>query len=197
VKLKRGMSGALCAAFAVLASLPETHSHAAPSAASIDPARTSIEFVVEGVGWPRTKGHFSSFSGKIAVDLQRPEASSVIFRVTAKSVDVGSSSLDDYLRGGAFFDVAHFPDITFASNKVEKIDDHHARVTGDLTLRGVTRSFAVDVEVEAPEGGNKDALRFRATGTLHRLEFGMNAGFPVISNDVGLIIATEAEAATP
>jgi len=159
----------------------------------IEPSRTSVEFVVDGVGWPRTKGRFTAFSGKIAVDLKRPETSSVSFRVAAKSVDVGSPSFDDFLRE-TFFDVAEHPDITFVSSAVEKLDDRHARVTGDLTLRGVTRPFTVNVEVG--RAGNQRRLDFRATGIVHRLEFGMNAGFPAISNDVDLIITTGAEPET-
>ena len=159
----------------------------------IDPSRTHIQFHVAAIGWPLTKGSFSSFSGKIVVDLKRPEASSVVFRVAARSIDVGSPSFDDYLRGDAFFDVARYPDITFVSNRVEKLDAHNARVSGDLTLRGVTRPFTVDVALEGA-GDGASRLRFRATGTVHRLEFGMNAGFPAISNDVDLIISTEAEA---
>lgn len=165
---------------------------AGPAASSIDPARTSIQFIVDGVGWPRTKGSFGSFSGRIAVDLRKPEASSVVFRVAAKSIQVGSPSFADYLRGDAFFDAARYPEITFVSTHVEKLDERHARVTGDLTLRGVTRPFTVDVAVENA-AGDKSRLRFRATGIVHRLEFGMNAGFPAISNDVDLIISTEAE----
>lgn len=166
---------------------------AGPAATPIDPTRTSIHFVVDAVGWPPTRGTFGSFSGRIAVDLSRPEMSSVVFRVAAQSIDVGSPSFDAYLRGDAFFDVARYPNITFVSDRVEKVDDHHARVSGDLTLRGVTRPFAVDVAVESG-AGERGRLRFRATGTVHRLEFGMNAGFPAISNDVDLIISTEAEA---
>jgi polyisoprenoid-binding protein YceI len=162
----------------------------AVSGTLIDPSRTSVEFIVDGVGWPRTKGRFTAFSGKIAVDLKRPEASSVYFRVAAKSVDVGSPSFDDYLRD-AFFDVADHPDITFVSTSVEKVDDRRARVTGDLTLRGVTRPFTVNVEVG--RAANQRRLDFHATGVVHRLEFGMNAGFPAISNDVDLIISTGAE----
>lgn len=165
---------------------------AGPAATPIDPTRTSIRFVVDAVGWPSTRGSFSSFSGRIAVDLSKPEMSSVVFRVAAQSIDVGSLSFDAYLRGDAFFDVARYPDITFVSDRVEKVDGHHARVSGDLTLRGVTRPFTVDVAVESV--GEHRVLRFRATGTVHRLEFGMKAGFPVISNDVDLIISTEADA---
>ena len=159
-------------------------------AAPIDPSRTSIEFIVDGVGWPRTKGRFTSFSGKISVDLRKPDASSVSFRVAAGSIEVGSASFADYLRGDAFFDVARYPDITFVSTGVDKIDDRHARVSGDLTLRGVTHPFTVDVEVDRSR--DKDRLSFRATGTVHRLEFGMTAGFPAISNEVELVISTQA-----
>jgi polyisoprenoid-binding protein YceI len=166
---------------------------AGPASTPIDPSSTHVQFLVAAIGWPPTKGSFNSFSGKIAVDLKKPEASSVVFRVAAQSIDVGSASFDAYLRGDAFFDVARYPDITFVSDRVEKVDDHHARVSGDLTLRGVTRPFTVDVAVESATG-ERGRLRFRAIGTVHRLEFGMNAGFPAISNDVDLIISTEAEA---
>jgi polyisoprenoid-binding protein YceI len=164
------------------------------TATPIDPIRARVEFVVDSIGWPRTKGRFTAFSGKIAVDLLKPEASGVSFRIAAKSVEVGLSSLADYLRGDAFFDVAQYPDIIFVSTAVVRVDDRHARVTGDLTLRGVTHPFTVDVEVERPGAREKDRLNFRATGVLHRLEFGMSAGFPAISNDVDLIISTQAPA---
>jgi polyisoprenoid-binding protein YceI len=184
------------AAFALaLLVLPWRAAEAIAAASSIDPSRTVVEFVVDGVGWPQTHGRFKSFSGRISVDLQRPEASSVTFRVAARSIDVGSTSFEDYLRGDAFFNVAQFPDITFVSTKVEKVDDRHASVTGDLTLRGVTHPFTVNVEIDRSSAHDRGRLRFRATGVLHRLEFGMNGGFPAISNDVDLIIATEAETA--
>jgi polyisoprenoid-binding protein YceI len=166
----------------------------AVTAAPIDPSRTSVEFIVDGMAWPRTKGRFTAFSGKIAVDPRRPDASSVSFRIAARSIEVGSSSIADYLRSDALFDVAQFPDITFVSTAVEKIDNRLARVTGDLTLRGVTHPFTVDVVVERPGSRDKDRLNIRATGVLHRLEFGMTAGYPAISNDVGLIITTQAPA---
>ncbi len=128
-------------AFGLTAFLFASPLQAGPDSTPIDPSRTHIKFLVDAIGWPRTKGSFNSFSGKIFVDLKRPEASSIVFRVAAQSIDVGSPSFDDYLRGDAFFDVARYPDITFVSNHVEKLDDRHARVSGDLTLRGVTAVF--------------------------------------------------------
>ena len=157
----------------------------------IDPAHTNIGFVVDGIGWPRTKGQFKDFNGKIAIDFDHPAASHVAFQVAAKSVDVGSSSFNDYLRTDAFFDVARYPTITFTSTHVEKVNEHHAQVTGDLTLRGVTHPVVIEVEVN--RNGNSDSkVDFRATGIVHRLEFNMSAGFPAISNDVDLVVTTEA-----
>ena len=95
------------------------------------------------------------------------------------------------MRSDAFLDAARHPDITFASTSVEKRDERRVRLTGNLTMRGVTRPLAIDVEVDGaaePRG----RLRFRATGVIHRLEFGMNAGFPVIGNDIELLVTTEA-----
>src|SRR5271167_3269370 len=122
----------------------------------IDPARTHIAFAIDSVGYPRTHGQFRQFSGRISVDLDHPNRSSVTFHVRSQSVDVGSSSFDDYLRSTAFLDAAHFPSIDFASKSVEKLDDHTVRVTGDLTLLGVTRPLSVDVAVQrAMSGGER------------------------------------------
>ncbi len=157
----------------------------------IDPAHTNIGFVVDGVGWPRTKGTFKDFNGKIAIDFDHPAASHVAFQVAAKSVDVGSASFNDYLRTDAFFDVTRYPTITFTSTHVEKVNDHHAQVTGDLTLRGVTHPVVIEVDVNRKDNSDSK-VNFRATGIVHRLEFNMNAGFPAISNDVDLVVTTEA-----
>ncbi|MDQ0395500.1 YceI family protein [Labrys monachus] len=182
------LSAALAALFLAHAAVPAV---AAQRKWRIDPGQTSIGFVVDGVGWPQTKGRFRDFEGRIAIDFDHPESSHVSFHVAAKSVDVGSPSFDDYLRTDAFFDAARFPTIAFESTKVEKVDDRHARVTGNLTLRGVTRPLTIDVEVEGAAGASA-RLGFRATGTIHRLAFNMSAGFPAISNDVALVVTTQA-----
>jgi polyisoprenoid-binding protein YceI len=183
------LSPAMVLVLAIPGFIPRSN---AAAATTIDPSHTRLEFAVEAIGWRRTTGRFTDFSGRIAVDLERPDASSVAFRVAAKSVDVGSDAFDKYLRGDAFFDVAHYPDITFTSTAVLKLDERHARVAGDLTLRGVARPFTVDVEV-APSPDPR-RLHLRATGVVHRREYNMSAGFPAISNDVDLIITTDAEA---
>src|ERR1700730_6182922 len=119
----------------------------ARSSWKIDPSQTHVLFWVDAIGWPRTTGEFKSFDGRIEIDFDRPSRSRVDFRVAAKSVDVNSAAMDDYLRSEVFLNVARFPSMGFVSTSVEKRNEHLARVTGDLTMHGVTRPITLDVEV--------------------------------------------------
>jgi hypothetical protein len=96
--------------------------------------------------------------------------------VQSQSVDVGSPSFDDYLRSVAFLNAAHFPSMDFVSNSVEKVNDHTVRVTGELTLLGVTRPLSVDVAVQREMTGGSLRLAFSVKTTIDRLAFGMNSG---------------------
>jgi polyisoprenoid-binding protein YceI len=181
---------------AILAVGAVAHSCMAALAATnwrIDPARTHIAFAIDAVGYPRTHGQFRQFAGRISVDFQHPDRSSVSFHVQSRSVDVGSASFDDYLRSDAFLNSERFPSIDFVSSSVAKVDDHTVRVNGELTLLGVTRPLTVDVAVERAAGGGQ-RLAFLAKTDIDRLEFGMNSGFPLVSRDVELVISSAAVA---
>src|SRR5271166_2274655 len=123
----------------------------APAAAAanwrIDPARTQIAFAIDAVGYPRTEGKFRRFEGRISIDFEHPDKSGVAFHVQSGSVDVGSASFSDYIRSVAFLDSAKYPSIDFDSTSVQRINDHTVRVSGELTLLGVTRPLSVDVTV--------------------------------------------------
>ena len=155
----------------------------------IDPARTHIGFVVEAVGFPRTQGVFHVFSGWLSIDFDRPAASRVAFTVRSDSIEVGSSSFDDALRGSNFLDAQRFPEIHFESTRVEKRDESTIDLTGDLTLLGVTRPLTVEVEVKRLGGAR---LSFVAHAHIDRLAYGMNSGFPIISRNVDLTVSSEA-----
>lgn len=173
--------------------LAQSHMPAGASANwRVDPARTHIAFAIDAVGYPRTRGEFHDFTGRISVDLDHPDRSSVTFHVLSRSVDVGSASFDDYLRSAAFLNAAQFPSIDFASKAVEKVDDHTVRVSGELTLLGVTRPLTVEVAVKREPGGSGERLAFLAKTGIDRLEFGMNSGFPLVSREVDLVISSEA-----
>ena len=154
----------------------------------IDPARTHIGFAIDAVGYPRTQGRFDKFDGRISIDFDRPERSSVVFHVLSKSVDVGSASFSDYLRSPVFLDADRHPSIDFVSTSVEKLSDRMVRVSGELTLLGVTKPLTVDVAVER----TAKRLEFSARARIDRLEFGMNSGFPLVSRDVDLTISSAA-----
>jgi len=173
--------------------LAQTEVPAATTNWRIDPARTHIAFAIDAVGYPRTRGQFRQFAGRISVDFAHPDRSSVSFHVQSRSVDVGSASFDDYLRSNAFLNSEHFPSIDFVSSSVAKVDDHTVRVNGELTLLGVTRPLTVDVAVEREAGGGQ-RLAFLAKTDIDRLEFGMNTGFPLVSRDVELVISSAAVA---
>jgi polyisoprenoid-binding protein YceI len=159
---------------------------------AIDPGRTRISFAIDAIGYPRTEGEFRQFEGRISVDFDHPMQSRVSFRVEAGSIDVGSASFGDYLRSQAFLDADRFKEIAFTSTAVEKIDERQIRVTGDLTMLGVTRPLTVDVEVSRPTGQAHARLGFTARAKIDRLSYGMISGFPIISRDVDLIVASEA-----
>jgi polyisoprenoid-binding protein YceI len=151
-------------------------------------------FRVDAIGWPRTAGEFKSFEGRINIDFDRPSRSRVDFRVAANSVDTNSAGLNDYLRSEVFLNVANFPDMRFISTSVEKRNEHLALVTGDLALLGVTRPISLDVEVARQLVGANQRIDFKATGIINRLDFGMNTGYPLISDTIHLTVSTEAAA---
>ena len=160
----------------------------------IDPARTTIGFAIDATGFPRTEGRFRRFEGRISVDFDHPDRSRVVFHVQSQSVDVGSASFSDYLRSAAFLNSADHPSIDFVSTSVQRTDDHTVRVSGELTLLGVTKPLDVDVAVERTGAGGRQSLSFRAETRIDRLAFGMNSGFPLVSREVDLRIFSAAEA---
>ena len=181
-------------ALLALALIAATVAAQARSAWKIDPSQTHVRFWVDAIGWPRTAGEFKSFEGRIDIDFDRPSRSRVDFRVAAKSVDVNSATMDDYLRSEVFLNVANFPDLRFSSTSVEKRDEHLARVTGDLTMLGVTRPVSLDVEVARKLAATNQRVGFKATGIINRLDFGMNSGYPLISDAIHLTVTTEVSA---
>src|SRR5574341_2675489 len=112
----------------------------------IDPAHTHIEFRARHMMVTWVRGHFDKFDGTVAFDENNPAATQVDIRIDASSLDTRESNRDAHLRSADFLDAANHPYITFTSRRVEAVDDAHARMIGDLTIRGVTREADLDVE---------------------------------------------------
>jgi polyisoprenoid-binding protein YceI len=162
----------------------------------IDEAHTSIGFKIDATGFPTTRGHFKHYTGRIAIDLDRPARSSTSFTVESASVDVGSQSYTDFVKSVALLHVAKFPTLSFTSTQVEKLDPRTARVTGNLTMLGVTKPIALTVNVEpdpsAKESAKRRLVAFSATATIKRSDFGMIFGLPLIDDTIEITVKTRA-----
>jgi polyisoprenoid-binding protein YceI len=158
----------------------------------IDEAHTSIGFKIDATGFPTTRGRFTRYSGRILLDFERPAKSFTTFTVDATSVDAGSRSFNDFVKSAALLDVARFPTLSFTSTVVEKLDPRTARVTGNLTMLGVTRPVALTVNVETDPSAKRRAVAFQATATIKRSEFGMIFGLPLIDDTLEITVKTRA-----
>lgn len=116
---------------------------------TVDPAHTSVGFDIGHVGLSRVHGRFNEVSGKIVVDPKVVGKSSVTFRIATTSVDTAVAPRDAHLRTKDYLDVATYPDIVFASTKVEKKGKGYV-ATGNLTLHGVTKEIRIPFKATGP-----------------------------------------------
>ena len=185
----------LVAAVALAGSLAAADTAAAaPEHYDFDKRHTSILFFINHLGFSYVQGEFLDYDGELVFDPDDVANSRLRVAIKTASVDTDVDKLDDHLRNQDFFHVDKFPAMTFVSTKVEKTGDNTGRVTGDLTILGVTRP--VTMEVRLNKAGEhpvykKWAAGFSATATVKRSEFGMTYGVPMIGDDVRVVIETE------
>lgn len=168
---------------------------------NFDKAHTFIGFKVKHMGLIEVPGFFRDFAGTVNYDGKDVSKSSVEFSAKVTSVDTGVTGRDNHLRTADFFEVEKFPDMTFKSTKVEKKGNAWT-VTGDLTMKGVTKSVAIPFNITGFLPGNqRNGPRMGITGetTINRRDFGVNYGnnlpgtnTPVISDDVKVVLQIEA-----
>jgi polyisoprenoid-binding protein YceI len=171
---------------------------AAPALADsleMDPSHTHASFVIKHLLISNVRGEFGKTTGKVVYDEADPTRSTVEATIDAASVDTREPKRDEHLRSPDFFDTAKFPTITFRSTKVEKAGEGKLKVTGDLTLRGVTKAVVLDVsgptqEIKDPKGNPRRGASI--TTRLNRRDFGVSYGPPaVLGDDVAIEIETE------
>ncbi len=188
---------ALTAGLAAALSLPAA---AANSNWQIDPAHSSAQFSVRHMAISTVRGAFSKVTGSVVFDDKDVSKSTVEVTIDANSVDTRVPDRDNDLRSEKFFDVAHYPSITFKSKRVEQVAPGKLKVTGDLTIRGTTKEVVLDVEgptapVKDPWGNTRNAAT--ATTKINRQDFGvkwnatLDNGGVVVGDDVSIIIDVE------
>jgi polyisoprenoid-binding protein YceI len=139
---------------------------------AIDATHSNVEFAVKHMMITTVKGRFGDVKG--TVDIPQVGQPKVDVTIGAASIDTGVDARDTHLKSGDFFDVAQYPTLRFVSTKAERTDDGY-RLTGDLTIRDVTKPVTLTVTEEGsgvdPWGNQKAA--FTATGKINRTEFGL------------------------
>jgi len=190
---KVGMLAGLAAALALPAS-------AGTTTYQIDPRHSSAGFGVTHLMISTVRGEFHGVTGTVVVDDSDISKSSVNVTIDATTVDTREPDRDKHLKSEAFFDVAKYPSITFQSTKVERNNDGSLKVTGDLTIRGVTKTAVLTANL--PKAPIKDPWGLQRTATsastrINRQDFGvawnqkLDSGGVVVGDDVNITLDVE------
>lgn len=169
---------------------------AEPVTYSIDPMHTAPRFEYNHFGLSSQIQRFDKTTGVIVYDAAA-RTGSVDISIDVASINTGVPLLNEHLQGEAFFDVAHFPTITYKSTRVEFKDGKPAEVEGNLTVKGITRPVTLEItSFDAKEHPmrHKPALGANAVAHIKRTDFNMGKYVPNVSDDVTLNIAVEAAA---
>jgi polyisoprenoid-binding protein YceI len=172
---------------------------ALPAAAQVgtwqlDPYHSAAQFAVRHGGISIVRGAFSKLSGTVQYDPANPSKTVIDATIDANTVDTRVEPRDNDLRSANFFDVAKFPTLTFKSKHVEADGPGKLKVTGDLTIHGVTKE--VVLMVEGPNGPTKDPkgnqhMGATATTQISRKDFGVNGAPGGVGDDVQIVIDVE------
>ncbi|WP_286860449.1 MULTISPECIES: YceI family protein [Acinetobacter] len=172
-----------------------TFSMAKPVAYTIDPGHTATVFSWSHFGFSTPSANFSDIQGTITVDNEKPANSSVNVTIPVSSINTNVKALDEHIQKAEFFDVEKYPNITFKSTKVQALGKNKYKITGDLTIKGVTKLVVLDAVL------NKQAVHpmtklqtigFNATTSFNRSAFNVGAYVPNVGDKITVNITTEA-----
>ncbi len=167
---------------------------------TFDPAHSSTNFTVRHMMVTNVRGSLGAISGTINFDPENPSASSVDASIDVAGINTGVEDRDNHLRSADFFEVEKYPNITFKSTSVEVTGDDSAKVTGDLTIRDVTKPVVLDVEFLGQGGSPFGDTRagFEATAKIDREAFGLTwnqaleAGGVLVGKDIKINLDIQA-----
>lgn len=157
--------------------------HAAPWA--FDGSHTRVGFTVDHLGYSTVTGAFNTFDGQVEYDAKQARATQVNFKIDTSSINTGWAARDEHLKKPEFFNVDAYPSMTFVSTGVKMRGANKAKVTGTLTLLGVSKPITLDVVLRKHAVSpitQKDTIGFEATTTIKRSDFGMKAYVPAVGD---------------
>ncbi len=168
---------------------------AAPVTYKIDPNHTDVLAQWSHFGFSNPSAHFGKADGTIVYDAENVSASSVQVTLPLSGLNSFVADFDAHLRSGDFFDAEKYPAANFKSTKVESAGKGKLKVTGNLTIKDITKPVVLDVTLnksaEQPMA-KRAAIGFDATATVSRTAFGVGKYVPNVSDEVKLRITTEA-----
>ena len=161
---------------------------------TLDPTHTDVLVQWSHMGFSNPSAHFGNAEGTLVYDAADVGKSSVEVTLPLSGLNSFTAKFDEHLRSADFFDAAKFPTATFKSTKVEAAGTNKLTVTGDLTIKDITKPVILDVTLNGAGEHpmlKKQAIGFSATATIKRSDFGVGAYAPNVSDEVQLRITTE------
>ena len=171
----------------------------------VDPAHTQVMFKVRHMGVSTVTGKFNRFAATFAYDPVDPGSSWVTATIDAASVDTNNDRRDNHLRSADFFAADSYPNLTFQSTRVEPVEEGRFRVSGDLSIRGVTKPVVLDVVLGGATMGQgaQPIIGWTAETTVNRKDYGLmwnrltEAGGWLVGDDVRIVLEVEARGKQP
>ena len=157
---------------------------------TIDPTHSSFGFSARHAMVTKVRGTFGEFEGSAHLDFTDASKSTITVKIKAASIDTGNTDRDAHLRSNDFFDMDTFPEIGFASTSVEAVNGETYRVTGDLAIRGTSKSVAFEAERTGPvtDPWGNTRIGFGGSLTINRKDWGVNWNMAL---DAGGVVVSE------
>ncbi|KIL48641.1 YceI family protein [Jeotgalibacillus campisalis] len=169
----------------------------------VDSVHSGVDFSVKHMMISRVKGSFQEFSAEVEADVNDMTTASISFTIDVNSIDTRSEDRDNHLRSADFFDVENFPSITFKSTDVKNIGDNEYELTGDVTIKDVTKkeTFTVEYEGSGKDPWGNEKVGFSVNGKLNRKEYGLTwnqaleTGGVLVGEDIKINLQIQAQQA--
>ncbi|WIY82566.1 YceI family protein [Propionimicrobium sp. PCR01-08-3] len=167
---------------------------------TLDPAHSRLGFSARHAMVTKVRGNFDSFEGTAYTDATNPGNSHVEVTIQADSINTNNEARDQHLRTNDFLEIEKYPTVTFKSTGVEKLDDEHVRITGDLTIKATTKQVSIDFEfggvAQDPFGNTR--MGFEGSTSINRQDYGvafnaaLETGGVLVSDNVNIDIEISA-----
>ena len=173
-------------------------SNITPGSYALDDTHAYLSFSYSHLGLSNPQIHFADFDANLELDGNDMSQSQISITIDAASLDSAVPALDDDLKGADFFDVANHPEITFHSTAYDETSESTGRLTGDLSVRGVTKPVTLDVTINSAAMNplnRREMIGFSASGVLNRSDYGLTAYSSLVSDELLLSVQVEFEKA--